>query len=76
MAIDFILYMPIQRMWVRETAQNTISVRIPYRKVVGSRVKAKMVIESFPYMPIQRMSVWEKAKNKHFCTGLLCESCW
>ena len=30
----------------------TISVRTSYRKVVGSRVKAKMAIEFFVYMPI------------------------
>ena len=33
----------------------TISVRTSYGEVVGSRVKAKMAIESFPYMAIQRM---------------------
>ena len=32
-----------------------ISVQTFYGKVVGSRVKAKTVIESFPYMPTQRM---------------------
>ena len=60
----------------RGQLENTISVRIPYGKVVGSRVKTKMVIESFSYMPIQRMLVWETAKNRNFSTGTLCESCW
>ena len=32
-----------------------ISVRTSYGEVVGSRIKAKMVIEFFPYIPIQRM---------------------
>ena len=33
----------------------TISVRTSYRKVVNSRVNAKMAIEFFLFMPIQRM---------------------
>ena len=36
-------------------AKITISIRVSYEKVVGSRVKAKIAIEFFPYMPIQRM---------------------
>ena len=47
-------------------SKSTISVRIFYGKVLGSRVKAKVAIEFFPYMPLQRMRVWKTASNRNF----------